>query len=165
MSKIVLTDDEIQRLIVCPKRFASKPREPQRFAKNIQQKFTLQAEETGTEFTVFIAWSQMQPQDFSIGLMFGDFLLLRVNGFHGTTRAGFYAAEHHAVPHTHKLTMKDIESGRHNKPSKITDASGEYVDLFTARAYFFRVCGVTGFEEYFPVNEQCLSLPTSGSVD
>lgn len=154
LPKIVLTDDEIQRLIECPKQFVSKPREPQHLGKNVQQKFMVRASETGTEFTVFIAWSQMQPQDFSIGLMFGDSLLRRVNGFHGTTRAGFYAAEHHAVPHTHTLTMKDIESGRQAKPSKITEVSGAYVDLTGARVYFFKSCGITGYEEYFPVNKQ-----------
>lgn len=154
VTNVLLTDDEIQRLIVCPKRFISKPREPQRINKNMQQKFTVQGADTGTEFDVFITWSQMQPQDFSIGLMLGDYLLLRVNGFHGITRAGFHTAAHHAVPHTHTLTMVDIENGRARKPSKITNASGEFVDLITAQTFFFRTCGIIGFEQYFPTNKQ-----------
>lgn len=154
MSKIVLTNAEIERLITCPKVFMSKPREPLRINKNFQQKFTVQEAGVGTQFIVFITWSQLQMQDFSIGLMFGDNLLLRVNGFHGTTRAGYHLAEHHAVPHTHTLTAEDIEKGRQGKPSKITDASGKYVDLITARLYFFEMCGIIGYEEYFSSNKQ-----------
>lgn len=154
MSKAVLTDAEINRLIACPKVFLTKPREAVRINKNFQQKFTVQEVETGNRFTVFIAWSQIQPQDFSIGLMFGDNLLFRVNGFHGATRTGYHLARHHAFPHTHTLTVEDIQGGRQTKPSLTTDTTGEYVDLVSARLYFFKHCGIIDFEKYFSSNRQ-----------
>ena len=149
MSEATLTNAEIQQLIACRKVVVSKPREPQRVNKNFQQRFVVRSEETGKEFLVFIAWSQMQPQDFSIGLMWGNYLLLRVNGFHGTTRSGYHQAKHHAAVHTHTLTVEDIQNDRCSKPSKITDASGKYVDLASARLYFFEICGIMGYEECF----------------
>lgn len=149
-----LTDAEIERLISCRKVFVSKPREAVQINKNYQQKFVVQGDENGDEFTVFIAWSMFQPQDFSIGLMLEDNLLLRVNGFHGTTRAGYHSAPHHAVPHMHMLTEKDINNGRQMKPSRIVDASGKYVDLISARLFFFKHCGIMGHEEYFSSNKQ-----------
>lgn len=154
MSNVFLTDTEIERLITCKKVFVSKPREAVHINKNYQQKFIVRNEESGNEFTVFIAWSILQPQDFSVGLMFGDNLLLRVNGFHGTTRAGYHSATHHAAPHMHTLTSDDISNGRQSKPSQITDTGGKYVDIASARLFFFERCGIIGYEEYFSSNKQ-----------
>jgi len=151
---LIFDDDTIAKMITCPKEFKSRPREPMSVNKNISQRFSVFAADTGIEFSVFVTHSQMFPQDFSIGLMLQDYLLFRVNGFHGTTRRGFYSAEHHARPHTHTLTMDDIEAGRKAKPSLITDTSGDYVDLATARLYFFRHCGIMGYEKYFHDSQQ-----------
>lgn len=154
MGDVVLTDAAIMQLITCEKTFATKPREAVKVNKNFQQKFVVQSADGVHQFTVFVAWSAFQPQDFSVGLMYGDNLLFRVNGFHGLTRAGYHSADHHAVPHTHTLTMKDIANGRQNKPSKTIDVSGEYVDLVSARLYFFKCCGIIGHEEYFSSDKQ-----------
>ena len=166
MSEIVLTNTEISRLIVCTKTFSAKPREVVRVNKNFQQKFYLQEVETGNQFSAFISWSQFQPQDFSIGLMFGEYLLLRVNDFHGTTRAGYHLAPHHAHPHTHTLTVEDIVNGRQTNPSLTTDVTGEYVDLDSARLYFFKCCGIIDYEKYFSPYKQMsiddLQLPAEG---
>lgn len=151
---MTLTSEEIRHLISCPKVFVSRPRDPQHINKNFQQRFTVRSTETGKEFSVFIAWSQMQPQDFSIGLMLDNYLLFRVNGFHGTTRASYHQARHHAVAHTHTLTVEDIGNDRSNKPSKITEVDGEYVDIASARSYFFTQCGISGYETYFPSDKQ-----------
>lgn len=154
MAGVVLTDAEIQRLIRCPKVFVNKPREASKVNKNFYQKFSVKEEATGNCFEVFISWSQKMPMDFSLGLMFGDNLLFRANGFHGTTRAGYFQTEHHAYPHTHTLTEADILAGRKAKPSHVEDVSGEYIDLFTARLYFCKYCGILGYEEYFPTSQQ-----------
>lgn len=149
-----LTDDKIHELIRCKKGFNSKPREMAKVNQNMSQRFSVVSVDTGNEFQVFINYSLRMPQDFSIGLMYGDFLLFRVNGFHGTTRKGFYLASHHAVPHTHTLTAEDIANGRKAHPSKIEEVPGEYIDLVTARLYFFHYCGIIGFEDFFSDSEQ-----------
>lgn len=151
---IYLDDAEIQSLITCPKVFRSKPRDLASVNKNYSQRFSVFSVDDEIEFPVFITYSQMQPQDFSIGLMYRDHLLFRVNGFHGTTRSGFYSAEHHARPHTHTLTLQDINAGRKGKPTHITDTTGEYMDLLTARLYFFKHCGIINYSKYFPEGEQ-----------
>lgn len=154
MTSIYLDESTIQQLIACPKEFRTRPRDEVSVNKNYSQRFSVYSIDDNIEFPVFVTYSQFIPQDFSIGLMFDDHLLFRVNGFHGTTRSGYYAADHHAGPHTHTLTPHDIRAGRKNKPSFITDTTGEYVDLLTARLYFFKHCGIIGFNKYFPDSQQ-----------
>lgn len=151
---VYLTDEKIGELIACPKEFRGKPRDMVKVNQNYAQRFSVFSTDTDAEFSVFISYSQKMPQDFSIGLMYGDALLFRVNGFHGTTRKGFYLAKHHAAPHTHTLTNEDVVAGRKSAPSKIDETAGEYVDLLTARLYFFKRCGIMGYEKYFPEGEQ-----------
>ena len=155
MSEYTCLDNEmIAHYIVCPKVFRSKPRDPVEVNRNYSQRFAVTSADGNMEFDVFISWSSRNPQDFSIGLMYQDHLLYRVNGFHGTTRQGFYSAVHHAYPHTHTLTKEDIECSRKAKPSLVADATGEYYDLASARLFFFRHCGIMGFEKYFPDSQQ-----------
>lgn len=149
-----LTDARIAELIACHKEFRSKPRDMAKVNQNYSQRFSVYSTATDAEFQVFITYSQKMPQDFSLGLMYGDYLLFRANGFHGTTRKGFYTARHHAVPHTHTLTADDVACGRKASPSRIDEVAGAYVDLLTARLYFFTRCGIMGFEKYFPGGEQ-----------
>lgn len=98
------------------------------------------------------------PMDFSLGLMLYDsMLLIRYNGFHGTTKAGFYNATHHAHVHAHILTIEDIENSREKDPSHIVDLTGEYLDIRTAKVVFFQKCGILDYEKYFDlqtINEQ-----------
>lgn len=150
----ITTNQDIEYLIQCHKRFKSKPRKPVNVNRNVTQKFSVFGVENGAEFNVFFSYSECFPNDFSLGLMFGNMLLLRCNGFHGTTRSGFFSAAHHAYPHLHKLTLSDIENGRERKPSKIEDLTGKYVDFRTASLFFFEECGIINYETYFPTVSQ-----------
>lgn len=157
MQPSALTDIDIQNLIACKKVFRARPHAEVIENRNVTQKFSVYSEDGADEFRVFTAYSQRMPSDFSIGLMYNDYQLIRFNGFHGTTAKGFFSAAHHAVPHSHTLTENDIKSGRGKKPSLITELAGEYVDLASARVYFFRHCGIIGYEQYFETHKQ-LSL-------
>lgn len=150
----VKTDSDIQNLISCPKHFRSAPKKEYKSNNNVMQKFTVYNQENGLDFTVFIAYLAQMEQDFSIGLMYDNMLLFRCNGFHGTTRAGFYSAGHHAYPHSHTLSIEDIKCGRSKKPSNITNLTGKYVNLNTAILYFFDTCGIIGYDKYFEHLEQ-----------
>lgn len=120
----------------------------------MSQKFSLiSIEEPTVEFEVFITYSKRMPEDFSLGLMYKDYLLIRFNGFHGTTRAGFYTSHHHAYPHAHILTIDDIENGRGRKPSSIKDLTGEYINLKTATVSFCEKCGIMDYDRYLDVSE------------
>lgn len=150
----IRNDADILRLISCAKNMPTRIKKPAEINRNVTQKFKVVEYISKAEFDVFITFSSRMPMDFSIGLMYNEFLLYRCNGFHGTTISGFYAAEHHAYPHAHILTMEDIENNRSGKPSRHIDLTGKYVDLHTARLYFFEHCGILGYEKFFPRFQQ-----------
>lgn len=146
---VIKTNDDIQYLINCPKEFRSAPKKESIINKNISRKFTVYSQKDNLAFNIFISYSLRMEQDFSLGLMYDGLLLYRCNGFHGTTRAGFFSAEHHAYPHSHTLSIEDIECGRGKDPSNIEQLSGKYINLKTATLYFFDKCGIIGYEQYF----------------
>lgn len=150
---LITTDANIHELITCPKIFKSAPRKPQTINKNISQNFIVYGQTNDEEFPVFITYSSRMPMDFSLGLRFKDMLLYRCNGFHGSTRAGYFSTPHHAYPHAHILTLADIDKGRSKKPSEICDLTGEYVNLQTALVFFCTHCGIMDYDKYFNVNQ------------
>lgn len=149
----VTSDSDISFLIKCPKIFRSSPRSPSRVNRNVSQSFSVYSRDASFKFDIFITYSELMVQDFSLGLRYQNMLLLRCNGFHGTTRSGFFIADHHAYPHWHMLSMSDIQKGRSLKPSNIQDMTGKYFDLQTATAFFFEECAIIDYERYFPVNQ------------
>lgn len=152
-TNIISNNKDILELISCPKLFTSVPKKPTLLNKNSMQSFTVQGKGNGLDFNAFICYSARMPQDFSLGLMYDGLLLLRCNGFHGTTKAGFYSAFHHAHPHAHLLTISDIENGRGKKPSCIEDLTGQYINIDTAKAYFFERCSMLEYDKYFDLNQ------------
>lgn len=154
MNKLITSDQDVLDLISCEKRFQTKPKKPYEVNQSITQRFPVFGKTGELQFDVFISSSKRMPRDFSLGLMYSDFLLYRLNGFHGTNRSGFYTGAHHAHPHAHLLTLADIESGRSKNPSLLSDMTGEYFDLFTARLYFFKRCAILGYEDFFEENQQ-----------
>ena len=154
MANVISSDVDIMKLIKSEKYFEQPPRRESENNRNINQRFEVVANSDSEKFSVFITYSVKNPIDFSIGLIYGEYLLYRCNGLHGTTRAGFYSAPHHAYPHSHTLTMNDILYSRQKYPSLSTDLSGCYGNLFSARIFFFKFCSIIGYEKYFPVNEQ-----------
>lgn len=149
----IVDDKDIDLLIHCPKIFKAAPKNASHINRNVTQSFTVFGQNNNLEFRVFITYSERKPEDFSLGLMYKDMLLFRCNGFHGTTRKGFFSAMHHAYPHSHKLSINDIENNRSRKPSTIQDNTGRYIDLSTAIVFFCDECGIIDYERYFPVSQ------------
>lgn len=153
----ITSDDDINELITCPKVFRYAPPKGSEVNKNISQTFKVYGQSNKLEFSVFITHSIRMIQDFSLGLLFNDMLLYRCNGYHGTTRAGFFSTPHHAYPHAHILSLTDIEKGRSKKPSNICDLSGKYINLQTATMFFCEHCGIMNYENYFDVGQLSFS--------
>jgi hypothetical protein len=149
-----LTDSDILALIACPKRIPRKPPKPDFINRNLSQRFEVVGTENGLSFDVFAKCSSRRPSDFSNGLMLGKYLLYRCNGFHGTTKSGFYLWEHHAYPHAHILTMEDIKNGRESAPRKMEDLSSEFSSFPEAQFYFMQHCGIINISDYFDNNIQ-----------
>lgn len=156
MAGIILhSDQEINEHLHCEKVLLVRPRKPSEKNRNVSQRFKVQATNTKLEYSVFVTYSERMPQDFSLGLMLDDYLLLRCNGFHGSTRNKALVG-HHAYPHGHLLTMEDVQNGRAKKPSKIIDFTGKYIDLQTAKRFFFQECGILDPEDYFNLSQYSL---------
>lgn len=146
---IISTDAEILELISCPKIITQRPRAPREQRKKIEQRLTLKESDGERTFSVFISFLIFRPSDFSVGLLYQGYNLLRCNGFHGTTIRGFYSAKHHEHAHIHRLTVDDIKNGRMDAPSFEETVDEEYDDLDTARLYFFQRCGIINYGEHF----------------
>lgn len=152
------SDSAILHLIECSKRMiASIPSQKIR-NRNYERRFSVFSDDND-EFKIFITQSIPNPIDFSIGLLFDEYLLFRCNGFHGPTKSGSYQYEHHAIAHTHTLTAEDILNGRERKPTKIENVTGQYIDVESALRYFLRRCGIINFEDFLP---QAMQLSIEG---
>lgn len=151
--KVFYTDEEIINCIKCEKTFLNKPPKIKIVNKNYSQKFDIFSTDNNEKFTVFITFSSRMNSDFSVGLLYDEYLLFRCNGFHGTTRSGFYSHPHHACAHTHTLTIEDIQKSRSKKPSKILNIMNQYWDLSSCVLYFFQECGIIGYEKYFDLKQ------------
>jgi len=150
---LIRTDLDIISLIACEKQILKKPSPFSEKNRNITQRFSVYSVEKDEEFKVFFSYSSKMPKDFSLGLLYKDYLLFRCNGFHGTTKAGFYNHKHHAYQHSHTLTVVDIEKKCGVYPSNISDMRDKYVDINTAILYFFNRCSIINYEEYFDLNQ------------
>lgn len=144
-----MSDSDILHLIECSKSMSAPIPSPKIKNRNYDQRFTVYSEEHG-EFKVFVSQSVPNPSDFSVGLVFDDYLLFRCNGLHGPTKSGFHQYSHHVSVHTHTLTEDDIYNGRDRKPTKIEDVTGEYADVRSALRYFCVKCGIINFTEFAP---------------
>ena len=153
MNTVVENDRDIEELISCPKIIKIAPKDFHKVNSSMEKRFKLYGKDNDYEFNVFISYSVKMPNDFSLGLIYNDYLLIRCNGFHGTTKSGFYTFKHHAHPHAHILTMDDINNGRSSKPSKILDLTGEYINLKIATAFFCEKCGIIDYDKYFNVSQ------------
>ena len=147
--EILRSDDEILELIRSEKMIFRKPPGQKETNRDLKRKFDVVSIDKSLEFEVFFAKNIRVPSDFSLGLMFGKFLLIRYNGFHGTTTQGFHKYGHHAHIHSHTLTLDDIMNGRETAPSKIEDMTGNYYDFESAQLFFLKECGIVNYEDFF----------------
>ena len=150
MSVVIFqSNEEILRLIECGKKILKKPSNPKASNREEKQKFDVETLDNQIKLDVFFAQNSRLPRDFSLGLMYGKQLLIRYNGFHGTTKAGYHKFGHHEYPHSHTLTIDDILNGRETAPSFVSDMSGKYYDFESAKLFFLQSCGIINYENFF----------------
>lgn len=149
MEEVFYKDDDILRLITCEKIIVRKPTAPKKSNRDMKTTLTLESVVDNLEFFVFFSQNIRISNDFSLGLMYSKFNLFRVNGFHGTTKDGIHKYEHHQYPHSHTLTIDDIDHGRLTFPTKIADMTGNYYDFESAQLFFLKKCGIINYESYF----------------
>ena len=154
----MLTDQDIVNLIEVPKTIGSKTP-----ARTYRQEYghkrcdiDLQSTSDDTKkFVVFIRQNEKFIENFSIGLRYqtGDsnlrtITLTRYNGLHGETSRD--PDGHCAMPHIHRITASEIESGStqpQERHRKITDKYGTFEQALLS---FFKDTRVTNYRDYFP---------------
>lgn len=154
----MLTDQQIQDLISCPKKITS--REP---AKDYQEESRhrrcdlglVSAEEISGTFTVFIRQSAEFIENFSIGLRYlandptlGTVTLIRYNGPHGETSRD--PDGHYAKPHIHRITASELQSGNAQPQERDREITDRYSTFERGLAVFFQDTHIGNFEDHFP---------------
>lgn len=150
-----LHDDEIERLITCPKQIRKKPRRNMA-REGLHLRNDFDCEEVGGPglFHVFMRQHAEFPENFSIGLNYspergGDSqCLFRCNGPHGEQLTFPNTPAHHFTHHIHRASEEAFAAGlRAESRAKVTE---EYATFEEAFVYFVNTCSILYVDKYFP---------------
>jgi len=146
------TDDEITRLITCPKVITDAPRREMKKEHRHRRNDMAVVSDSNEAFNVFIRQSTEFPEDFSIGLDYfapdgKRITLIRFNGQHEQTTTPFSDNPHFNY-HIHRATSENLNNGRLAKhPASITES---YASLDEAIAEFMEITKIEGWQKHFP---------------
>ncbi len=150
MDDLQLSDQEIEKLIDCPKRIIESPKkELQLVNGHWRNDMKLQSDDGEYDFSVFMRKNEDFEENFSIGLIYnprdvrGDIPLLRCNGPHGP----HVLFDRHDRFHIHKAEQENLASGmRAERTAYITKEYASYQD---ALGFFLKKCNIINAEQYF----------------
>ena len=158
----MLSDSEIQELIIMPKEIITKP--PAKIYEkksSIHCNLDLQSlDPQGKLFSVFIRQSIKFIEDFSIGLCYlpedkilGRIQLIRYNGAHD--KGGHYDKNrdkdgHYGNPHIHRITTEEMEPAMINPQPKHRKITDKYNAFDEALAVFFKDMKIGNYLKHFP---------------
>jgi hypothetical protein len=158
------SDEEIARLISCPKKVSVPPAKNLRLNGADWRNDAKLAPTDGTKgiFSMFMRRNEDFPEDFSIGLVYrpedgtSDITLLRCNGKHGFFNGGAGAdPDHpHFHFHVHKASAKAIRAGF--TPEKFADKTTEFASYEQAVQHYIKVVQLNPRDasRYFPSESQ-----------
>jgi hypothetical protein len=147
------TNEELRRLISCPKRISQPPkREMRPDGMMLRNEMDLVSLDEKHSFHAFIRQNVQFPENFSIGLdyLHSDFparyCLLRCNGQHG----GHKEHPHHLNCHVHRTSAIDLNAGV--MVEKNIEQTAEYALFRDALSYFLRTINLQepDVAQYFP---------------
>lgn len=150
---MIYTDEDLARLIGCPKRISQVPRKEMRVeGQMLRNEMALESLDGKHAFRVFLRQSCQFVENFSVGMDYlpkdepGSFCLLRCNGMHG----GHKVHPHHLNCHIHRSKAEDVNAElrveRHIEPTT------EYAAFRDALRYFLLMTNVQPVDltQYFP---------------
>ncbi len=164
MDDLLFSDQEIEKLIVCPKRIIEPPKKEMALANgHWRNDMKLQSEDKEYDFSVFMRKNEDFEENFSIGLTYkprdvrGEIPLLRCNGPHGP----HVMFDYHNSFHIHKANQENLASGiRAERTAYITKEYASYQD---ALGYFIKKCNIIEAEKYFVGVLQYELFPQQGA--
>jgi hypothetical protein len=153
------SDEEIERLISCPKEISVPPAKSLRLngADWRNDAKLLAIDGTKGIFSMFMRKNEDFPEDFSIGLIYrpedgtSEITLLRCNGKHGIFNGGSGNPSHpHFDFHIHKASAKAIASG--HAPEKFAEKTEEFASYEQALQRFVSLVSLSSDDasKYFP---------------
>lgn len=156
------TDEEIQRLISCPKKMQEPPRKNMRDDHGHQRNdMDLISTDDKHGFRVFMRINLEFPENFSIGLDYfpadepGSITLVRYNGPHGEHESN----PHHVTHHIHRANAENINAGLKAERSIV---SANYAAFDEALLQFLETIGLTDVGKHFPELIQRSIWPKEG---
>ena len=163
MDDLLLSDQEIEKLIACAKRIVEPPKkEMQLESGHWRNDMKLQSDDGKYDFSVFMRKDEDFEENFSIGLIYkprdirGEIHLLRCNGPHGP----HVMFDHHDRFHIHKADQENLASGiRAERTARITS---EYASFQDALGFFVKKCNIIDAEKYFAGVFQHQLFPQQG---
>jgi len=155
----MLTDSEIEVLVVMPKEIIKKEPAKDPGTKNNSHKYyNLELESTnpkGQFFSAYIRQNIQFIENFSIGLRYqtesrslGKITLLRYNGPHGEVSR--HHDGHYNKPHIHRITAAEIQSGNAQPQEKHREITNTYHTFEEALMTFFKDTKIPNYSDYFP---------------
>lgn len=154
---MTITDQEIQDLIRTPKVIVGKTPKLGYKEKEGHRRCDLDLEATSLDsvrFKVFVRQNLRFIENFSIGLRYKidhpalqTITLVRYNGPHGETSR--HPDGHHAQPHIHRLTAREIASGSIQPQESHREITDRYMTFEQAIAIFFQDIRVSNYHEHF----------------
>ena len=159
----VMSQDEIERLIHCPKVVTEPPRrEPATERGNSRNGARLKAKDGDEEFSMFVRINDSFNENFSIGLVFHprdgrpDIQLLRCNGPHGPHVENYDDPITHNEYHVHLATTQAMEAGE--APERHAEVNKQHASYEEALRYFLFEINLVDPDRYFPGASQLLLI-------
>lgn len=148
----MLTDEEIEYLIGCPKIITSAPKKDMisNFG-SLRNDMNLQSVDGKIKFHVFMRISEAFSENFTIGLDYvidgSNICIFRCNGKHGVHTNNELGDNHHFHYHIHKAKADYIARGY--KTDKFAEVTESYATYQDALDYFLVTCNIVSRGKYF----------------
>lgn len=162
MSKPVLSDHEIDRLLSMPKA-VTNPRARWKEQKGSnQQTFDVQSDDGEHKFKLFVRQNMRLPDNFSCGLRYlhpsGETVTLtRYNGSDHPHENPLEGGRFDGICHIHRATQRYMEAGR--KSEHFAEPTDRYSNVEGALRALIQDCNISGIEPPEPPGgEQQLGL-------
>lgn len=158
----MLTNQQIQHLIVAPKEIESRDPRTGFKPENVHHRCNLvlyTMSQPQEKLTVFIRQSMKHIENFSIGLRYHTndqkipaITLVRYNGPHGEYSR--HLDGHYAKPHIHRITEQELKGGYIQPQEKHREITNRYQTFDEALITFFNDVNVLNYKDYFTSQRQ-----------
>ena len=152
MSVVSLSDEQIQRLICCPKQVDNPDVKPKKEARHIRRDFVAHSLDSPDKFVVFTRQSTIIPDSFTAGLRWKspsgeEIILLRCNGSDHPHHNSIERIRFCDECHVHQATERYIISGK--DAESFAEPVRAYNSLAGALSHLMELANISGMVHQF----------------